>query len=57
MTTIDSFHGVYRFLSNFWPAQVALDGIVYPTVEHAYVAAKTIDTIVRMEIKNSRKAR
>lgn len=40
---IDSFSGEYRFLSNFYPARVALDGVDYPTVEHAYQAAKTMD--------------
>lgn len=38
---IVEFKGKYRFLSNFWPAEVRLDGVVYPTVEHAYQAAKT----------------
>jgi len=40
---ITQFSGEYRFLSNFWPAQVSLDGIQYPTVEHAYQASKTLD--------------
>lgn len=35
------FQGEYRFLSNFWPAKVELDGVIYPSVEHAYQAAKT----------------
>lgn len=38
---IDSFSGIYRFLSNFVDSEVTLDGVVYPTVEHAYQAAKT----------------
>lgn len=38
---IKGFQGQYRFLSNFWPAEVVLDGIKYPSVEHAYQAAKT----------------
>lgn len=38
---IDRFQGNYRFLSNFWPATVEFEGDVYPTVEHAYQAAKT----------------
>lgn len=42
---IDQFTGEYRFLSNF--AEVAgginFDGLTYPTVEHAYQAAKTLD--------------
>lgn len=37
---IDSFNGKYRFLSNFYPALVRWDGWLYPTVEHAYQAAK-----------------
>ena len=40
---ISSFTGDYRFLSNFYPAEVELDGIKYPSVEHAYQAAKTTD--------------
>ena len=40
---VASFFGAYRFLSNFWPARVRLTGdrFLYPTVEHAYQAAKT----------------
>lgn len=41
---IDRFSGVYRFLSNFWPVIVELDGIDYPSVENAYQAAKTTDS-------------
>lgn len=37
---IDSFQGAHRWLSNFWPAIVLLDGHVYPSVENAYQAAK-----------------
>jgi len=40
-TTIDYFGGRFRFLSNFYPVKVELDGVKYPTVEHAYQAAKT----------------
>ncbi len=42
---VDSFQGSYRFLSNFWlcrvPRGVPYNGINYPSVEHAYQAAKT----------------
>lgn len=38
--TIDAFQGEYRFLSNFWPARVRWAGTSFPTVEHAYQAAK-----------------
>lgn len=39
---IDRFRGEHYFLSNFWPARVSWQGITYPTVEHAYQAAKTL---------------
>lgn len=38
---IKEFQGEYRWLSNFWPAKVVLDGVIYPSVENAYQAAKT----------------
>lgn len=40
---IDSFKGKYAFLSNFYPAMIVYKDQVYPTVEHAYQAAKTSD--------------
>ena len=48
---IDSFRGEYRFLSNFYPAAVELYGETYPTVEHAYQAAKTNDPAARERIR------
>lgn len=47
---IDSFQGPYRFLSNFYPADVEFEGITYPTVEHAYQSAKTLDMNERRRI-------
>lgn len=41
MNDILEFQGQYRWLSNFWPAVIMLDGYIYPSVEHAYQAAKT----------------
>jgi ribA/ribD-fused uncharacterized protein len=38
---ITEFKGEYRWLSNFHPAEVYLDGDLYPSVENAYQAAKT----------------
>lgn len=38
---IDSFWGDNRFLSNFHPSPVEMNGLTFPTVEHAYQAAKT----------------
>ena len=37
---IVSFEGEYRFLSNFAPSPVTVYGISFPTVEHAFAAAK-----------------
>lgn len=47
---IAEFQGEYRWLSNFWPAEVDFEGITYPTVEHAYQAAKTLDPAERRRI-------
>lgn len=40
MSKIEKFDGEHRFLSNFWPCSVIMDGDVYTSVEHAYQAAK-----------------
>lgn len=37
------FRGRYSFLSNFYYAAVEYENAVYPTVEHAFQAAKTRD--------------
>lgn len=52
---ISHFGGEYRFLSNFWLAPVTYEGITYPSSEHAYQAAKTLDPHVRemMSLVNS----
>ena len=47
---INDFRGRYRFLSNFSHANVTFDGIQYPTVEHAYQAAKSDDPVYRMRV-------
>jgi ribA/ribD-fused uncharacterized protein len=41
---IVEFRGAFRFLSNFWPVEIVPDEaprIRYPSLEHAYQAAKT----------------
>jgi ribA/ribD-fused uncharacterized protein len=48
---ITSFRGPYRFLSNFWLAYVKLDDMWFDSVEHAYVAAKTLDTEIRKQVQ------
>lgn len=50
---IDSFRGPYRFLSNFYPATIELHDIEYPTVEHAYQAAKGIDGKAREYVRQA----
>ncbi len=40
---IIEFEDEYAFLSNFYPSTFTHDGIEYPTVEHFFQAAKTLD--------------
>lgn len=51
---ITSFRGEYRWLSNFWPVQVQYCGYIFPTVEHAYQAAKAADDVGRMYIEGAK---
>lgn len=37
-------HGKYGFLSNFWRSPIAVNGRIYPTVEHYYQASKALLT-------------
>lgn len=46
------FDGEHRFLSNFWPAQVVLDGERYASVEAAYQAGKTLDEGFRQQVRD-----
>lgn len=50
---IDSFSGEYRFLSNFWPCVILYDNTIWPTVEHAYQAAKTTNPAFREIIRTA----
>lgn len=59
-TIIDGFFGPYRYLSNFWYADVDLYGVIYPTVEHAYQSAKSEDPAYKkaiIEAKTPREAK
>ena len=49
---IRQFQGEYRWLSNFWPVQVVYDMSAYPSVEHAYQAAKTLIAEERSRLFN-----
>lgn len=47
---IDKFDGKYEFLSNFYNSEIFYEGITYPTVEHAFQAAKTLNQDERIAI-------
>jgi len=51
--TIDLFKDEYAFLSNFEPVVVFYDGLEFPSVEHAYQAAKTLDIEKRKLIQKA----
>lgn len=47
---ITAFRDDFRFLSNFWYVPIDYEGVTYPTLEHAYQAAKTLDYTQREAI-------
>ena len=49
---ITSFKYEFEFLSNFYPVRVMYAKIVYPSVEHAYQAAKFTDQLERKLIRS-----
>lgn len=49
--SITRFKGEYEFLSNFYPAPVEYDGLLWPSNEHAFQAAKTQSPDERAEIR------
>jgi len=48
---IDSFKDEFAFLSNFAQVTVSMYGVLYPSVEHAFQAAKTLDPVQRENIR------
>ncbi len=50
MGTIDSFTDRYWYLSNFYIAPIEFEGVTYPSNEHAFQAAKTMDRVLRAKI-------
>lgn len=50
MDPITSFKGQHEFLSNFHAHPITIDGITYPTAEHAFQAAKTHDRTAKLTI-------
>lgn len=47
-SAIRGFYGPYAFLSNFHPCTVCIEGISFPSSEHAYMALKTLDREQRL---------
>ncbi len=56
MNAITKFTQENRFLSNFFPVQVKYKGVIYPSVEHAYQAAKMISKKHRAEVATASNA-
>jgi ribA/ribD-fused uncharacterized protein len=48
--TITKFRDENFFLSNFYPVQIKMDNITFPSLEHAYQASKTLDKDERLMI-------
>ena len=44
---VDSFKDEYEMFSNFYPITVQYEDVEYPSVEHAFVAAKSNDVLFR----------
>lgn len=53
---IKQFRDEYRWLSNFAPVQIILNGIIYKSVEHAYMSAKSNDYEWKLFCKNTESA-
>jgi ribA/ribD-fused uncharacterized protein len=56
VSKIDSFRDNYAFLSNFFPCEVQYAGEMYPSLEHAFQAAKTLNPAERLMIRQARTA-
>jgi ribA/ribD-fused uncharacterized protein len=48
---INKFREQYSWLSNFAKVSVEFDGVVYPSVENAYQAAKLVDKEARVQFQ------
>lgn len=46
---IRGFFNDFRWLSNYWITPVSFEGLIYPNVEAAYQAAKTLDPALRLQ--------
>lgn len=50
MQSIEKFDDQHEFLSNFHACPIEYEGIVYPTTEHAFQAAKSLDDTERRKV-------
>ena len=50
LQVVDSFKGEFEIFSNFYPVDITFENIVYPSVEHAFVASKSLDLMFRADI-------
>lgn len=55
-SVIDSFTRQWAPLSNFYPVKIEFEGIEYPSVEHAFQAAKTYNESTRRAIAGLKSA-
>lgn len=53
LNKIEQFNMEFRFLSNFFPSPIIWKGLAWPTVEHAFQAAKTTSSRDFHNIKNA----
>jgi ribA/ribD-fused uncharacterized protein len=49
---IKGFYNQFSFLSNFHPCCIYWEGLLWPTVENAYQASKTLDLIERIKFQS-----
>ncbi len=49
-TVVDSFKDDFEKFSNFYPVVICYEAMSFPTVEHAFVAAKSKDILFRSRI-------
>lgn len=54
MPVIEAFTKENAFLSNFHLSPVEFEGVVYPSVEHAFQAAKTVDPEERERVRTAK---
>lgn len=52
MAEINLFRGQHRFLSNFYSCPIVFEGMLYPSLEHAFQAAKTLDPNERQTVRD-----